>query len=99
VGGCLVRVLLLPTPVSLLCLHQINHIRFEKRGTANPKLRLVPVLGEETHGKGLLRGRGGMLLFGRGLQLLELLGVGVALGVEGLEGVEGGGGERPGVEF
>jgi hypothetical protein len=37
-----------------------------------------------------------MLLFGRGLQLLELLCVGIALGVEGFEGAEGRGGKRSG---
>lgn len=53
-----------------------------------PKLRLVPVLGKQTHGQRLLLRRG-MLLFGRGLQLLELLGVGIALCVEGFQRVEG----------
>ena len=37
-----------------------------------------------------------MLLLSLSLQLSELLGTGIALGVKGFEGLEGRGGERPG---
>jgi len=59
-----------------------------------PKLRLVPVLGEGSHGQDGRPARG--VVLGPGLQLGEALGVGVALGVELLQGVEGRGGENAG---
>lgn len=64
----------------------------EKETTSftHPELRLVPVLDEGVHGQRLALG---VVPLGGLPQPRELVGVGVALGVEGLERIEGVGGE------
>lgn len=68
-----------------------------KRATTktHPELTLVPVLTKGLHRQGL-RSLAGMLLLGLSLQLGELLGALIALGIELLQGIEGGGRERAG---
>ena len=56
----------------------------------HPELTLVPILGESIHGQLDVQS---MPLLGLGLELSKLLRTGIALCVEGLEGIEGGGRE------
>lgn len=58
----------------------------EREGLQYPELRLVPVLGEHVHGQWPVACE---TLLGLGLQLGELFGVCISLGVEGFESVEG----------
>lgn len=101
--GCLIGVLQ-ARPTHQRAVHEAAMRRWRSvapGGRTYPELTLIPVLGEGLHGQlhvGAGSGRrhiGSMLLLGQGLELPKVLGAGVALGVERLQGIERGGRERP----
>lgn len=55
-------------------------------GITYPELTLIPILGESIHRQLDVQS---MPLLSLGLELSKLLGTGIALGVERLEGIEG----------
>lgn len=52
----------------------------------HPELTLIPILSESVHGQLDVQS---VPLLSLGLELSKLLGTGIAIGVKGLEGIEG----------